>query len=177
MASNIQIIKKIGDHERTVTIHTTGVKEDYQNQLIEIQPGKGDSGQGVDITGDESAARTKLKDRLKIKHAVEVSGLLKYDGTNSAEYQLQLLNTQMLFGKAGDEEFKTTLRGLKEVNTSGTVVAVDIIGSLTKISSDKVPEDLTATDEITEQVIGVTIQFIEGDSDKGFLRYRFHKNT
>ena len=37
MASNIQIIKKIGDHERTVTIHTTGVKEDYLEKEIQVK--------------------------------------------------------------------------------------------------------------------------------------------
>lgn len=172
--TNLTLSKPLlaGNAAKTIIIKATSIKEDYNNDLIIINPGKGATGQGVDITADNSASKTKIKNRLRLTHAVEIAGTLAYDGTNTAEYMKNLLFQMMIFGKEDSSEFEVTLTGLKKVNSAGTTAAVTLKGLINKVTVTEASQDV---DNESEAVYDVQLQFIEGGAKDGFLQNRFQK--
>jgi hypothetical protein len=168
--ANLTFTKKVGGTSRSVVIRAESIKEDYDNNLLIISPGKGDTAQGTDVTTEFSAARTKIKDRLRITHAVEISGRLAYDDTNTAEYMKNLLIEMQLYGKEGTSEFEVSLTGLKKVNSSGTVTDITLNGLISKITVTETVQGINSQNEV---VYDVQIQFIEGGAKDGFLKNRF----
>lgn len=172
--TNITLSKALssGGSAKSVVIHVNNIKEDYNNDLIIVNPGKGSSGQGTPITGNESAAKTTIKNRLRLTHSVEINGVLTDDGTNTAEYMKNLLFQMVLYGKESDSEFEVSLAGLKKIDSSGTTVAVTLKGLITKVTITELPQDLGLESEVTYEV---QLQFIEGGAKDGYLESRFQK--
>lgn len=175
-STNITLSKPLvaGGAALSLVIQASDIKEDYNNDLIIINPGKGSSGQGTDVSASDSAAKTTIKNRLRLTHAVEITGTLAYDGTNSAEYMKNLLFQMMLFGKEDTSEFEVSLAGLNQINSGGTTTAITMKGLINKVTVTEVSQDV---DNENEATFNVQIQFIEGGSKDGFLQNRFQKTS
>jgi hypothetical protein len=165
--TNITFTKTIGGSSRAVTIYTTDITEDYGNDLFFVEPGKGQSSQGA--TGEFSSAKTKILDRLRVRHSIEITGHLKYNDTDTAEFQANLLRQMVLHGSLGTRPISVS--GFQRINASGTLQTFSMDGIITKLSTSKKPQDLS---DDNDEIIEVKLQFVEGGAGENnrFLRNR-----
>ena len=129
---DVTIGKTMMGISEVITIHSVSVKEDYQNTIAIKEKSKTPDLQGQ--TGEYSAARTTARDRIKIRHSIEVDGYLVGASGNTADEQKSLLYQMMLQGEVLTKPIQ--LSGLKAINTSGTIASVTFQGLINKVSID-----------------------------------------